>query len=73
MRFTVCSDRGPCVAISLFLILFVIEPSHCSLFCSKRSMSLMMIIIIFNDDDGDDDGDGDVDDVGSLGDNAEIC
>ena len=32
-----------------------------------------MIIIIFNDDDGDDDGDGDVDDVGSLGDNAEIC
>ena len=73
MWVTLCSARVPCVATPLLKHFFGHWAFHCSLFWPKHLMSLMMIIIIFNDDDGDDDGDGDVDDVGSLGDNAEIC
>ena len=46
MWFPVCSDRGPCVAIPLFKTLFVIELSHCSLFWSKRLMSLMVVMMV---------------------------
>ena len=45
MWFTACSDRGPCVAIPLFkLCLWLRLP--CSLFWSKRLMSLMVMMMM---------------------------
>ena len=63
-----CSDTS-------FETLFVIEPSHCSLFLVKTLDELDGLDELDDDDDddGDDDGDGDVHDVDSDGDNAKIC
>ena len=51
----------------------MIEPSHCSRFWVKTIDELDDDDGGDDDDDGGADGDGDVDDVDSDGDNAEVC